>query len=400
VSPLASGLHEAAGKTEFARIDHVARCTGMSICRVRFLSECRNDPDLRKPPWTLTPVNHPPRSGQIIDRSRTWGSPDCLSLTGLCVVESCRRVQGPLAGQLLSMLGATVIRIEPPGGDPLRGMPPMAGTCSARFVALNRGKDIREIDIKSISGRAALRELVERADVFMHNWAPGKAAALGLDSADLTSVNPRLVYAYLSGWGDALGSNPPLGTDFMAQAYSGVADVACAGRPGASLMTLLDLLGGLLATEAVLAGLIATHRGGQGQIVGTSLLSASAVLLDDELRAPRRIRGRGADPLDATFSTPDGVLAMSAFTATSVRRLYEALGVDPFDMTAGTLLDQVRRVLATRPAAHWAALLGHAGVPCAVARADLAELAAEEQIATVLSREPGCAVVTSPWSFQ
>jgi len=105
-----------------------------------------------------------------------------LSLSGIVVLESCRRVQGPLAGHLLRMLGATVVRIEPPGGDPLRWVPPMAGDTSARFLALNRGKPAVEIDLRT--GRDEVLDLAAAADVFVHNWAPGKAARWGLEAGD------------------------------------------------------------------------------------------------------------------------------------------------------------------------------------------------------------------------
>lgn len=114
-----------------------------------------------------------------------------------------------MAGHVLKLLGADVVRVEPPGGDPMRGIPPMAGTTSARFSALNAGKTVTEIDFTTVTGRQAIRELVSEADVFLHNWAPGKAARLGLDADDLRPARPGLVYAWASGWGDALGPEPP-----------------------------------------------------------------------------------------------------------------------------------------------------------------------------------------------
>ena len=189
-------------------------------------------------------------------------------------------MQGPLASLLLQLLGAEITRIEPPGGDPLRWMGAMAHGTSARFVALNHGKSVVEIDLKSRSGRAATLEAVRDADVFLHNWAPQKAAELRLDSGDMFEVNPRLVYAYASGWGDLFGDqNPPLGTDFMVQAYSGVASALAADEPAPSLMTLLDMYGGAISAGGILGGLIATRRGGSGVRVDTSLISAAAALL-------------------------------------------------------------------------------------------------------------------------
>ncbi len=129
-------------------------------------------------------------------------------LAGLTVLEAGRRIQAPLAAHLLGLLGAEVVRIEPPGGDPLRGMPPACSGVSARWLALNRGKEAVEIDIKSPGGRRELRAAAAGADVFLHNWAPGKAAELGLDSDDLARDNPALVYAYTGGWGGRVPDAP------------------------------------------------------------------------------------------------------------------------------------------------------------------------------------------------
>ncbi len=203
-----------------------------------------------------------------------------LPLDGLLVVEAGRRVQGPLAGHLLRLLGARVVRVEPPGGDPMRGMPPMAGDCSARFLALNRGKEVFEADLRSDGGRRAVRDIVAQADVFLHNWAPGRAAELALDAGDLAPVRPGLVYAHASGWGEEFGDRPPLGTDHLVQAHSGLAAMLAPPDSPAtpSLMTITDLLGGAVCAQGVLAALVARHRTGRGQRVDTSLLSAATVL--------------------------------------------------------------------------------------------------------------------------
>lgn len=187
-----------------------------------------------------------------------------LPLSGIVVLESCRRVQGPLAGHLLGMLGATVVRIEPPGGDPLRWVPPMAGDTSARFLALNRGKAVVEIDLRT--GRDEVLDLAASADVFVHNWAPGKAARWGLRAEDFPA---GLVYAHASGWGDELGPEPPLGTDFVVQAHAGVP---------ASLMTVVDVFGGVVAAHAVVDALLRRERTRRGQTVASSLLSAASHL--------------------------------------------------------------------------------------------------------------------------
>lgn len=201
-------------------------------------------------------------------------------LAGLLVVESTNRVQGPLAGHVLGLLGADVVRLEPPGGDPLRGVPPMAGPTSARFLALNRGKRALEADLKSAAGRRAALRLIACAHVFLHNWPPGRACSYGLDHDDLAPVRPSLVYAQAGGWAEALPPPQPMGTDYLVQAYSGVA-ARLAGpgeQPAPSLMTLTDVLGALISAEAVVAALVARARTGAGVRAGTALIDAARLL--------------------------------------------------------------------------------------------------------------------------
>ncbi|ACU37707.1 CoA transferase [Actinosynnema mirum] len=229
-----------------------------------------------------------------------------LPLDGLVVLESCRRVQGPLAGHLLRMLGASVVRLEPPGGDPLRFVPPVVGgpvalspvsgvpvsaspvfgapgavppgsappgsgmpAVSARFHALNRGKGVAFADLSTPDGRERALELARGADVFLHNWGPGRQERWRLGGREVAAARPGIVHAHASGWGDELGPTPPLGTDYAVQAHAGVPR---------SLMTLVDVFGGVVCARAVLDGLLRRVRSGSGQVVGSSLLSAASRL--------------------------------------------------------------------------------------------------------------------------
>lgn len=170
------------------------------MCALNTLTERAAEHD-GSPPWKLTAHEASyPGSGAP--------PPVDATLAGLTVLEDGRWIQAPLTAHLLSLLGAEVVRIEQPGGDPLRGMPPTCSGVSARWLALNRGKKAVEVDIKSAADRERLRAMAADADVFLHNWAPGKAAALGLDNEDLTAANPALVHAYTSGWADRLPGAP------------------------------------------------------------------------------------------------------------------------------------------------------------------------------------------------
>ncbi|MEV6736376.1 CoA transferase [Streptomyces sp. NPDC051104] len=306
-APFPQTLHEVTRANSWERIRYAAEVSGADVCPLRSLAERAAEYD-GAAPWELISYDEAYVPGS---------SADGLPLAGFTVLEAGRRIQAPLAADLLGLLGAEVIRIEPPGGDPLRGMPPACSGVSARWLALNRGKKAVEVDIKSAADRERLLEMAADADVFLHNWAPGTAARLGLDREHLALANPALVYAYTSGWADRL-SQAPMGTDFMVQAGTGVGEaVRPADEPPApSLMTLLDVLGGLLGAESILAGLLLRERTERGVRVDSSLLGAA-----DVLTAPHRARAaQGFDPRrPAGFRRPlrtaDGWIALADLSA-------------------------------------------------------------------------------------
>ena len=415
-------LHQALAGWTFTDLARVAAQTGMSLCPVRSVAQRRCDPDVLTaagppPPWRLTTRPGPSEAPSGAGSGEGGAGPGDLPLAGLRVIESCRRVQGPLAGRLLVLLGAEVVRIEPPGGDPLRGMPPMASDCSARFVALNHGKQVVEVDIRTPAGQSEIHELVHDADVFVQNWAPGAAVRYRLDAEHLQRIRPELVYAQASAWGEIsggpwVGTDPPLGTDFMVQAHSGLAEML--GEPGSprpSLMTLLDLLGAQVCIEGVLAGLAQRYLDGRGRQVESSLLGAADVLLAEALDPPAwgpdagraRLRtGCGAAPWPITgvFDTADEPLALAARSATSIDALCRAVSIPapthPRETTG--LRARLEPPLRTLPARSWLERLHPAGVPAAVVRTDLTTLPADPRLADHIAHQ-GCAIVTSPWRF-
>ncbi|MFJ7590636.1 CoA transferase [Streptomyces sp. NPDC097617] len=380
-APFPVALHLTARSHSWERIRRAAAAFGAEVCALRPLAERAAEHD-GAAPWSLAPTSV---GLMAVGSSRpAAGAPTGLPadgpLAGLTVLEAGRRIQAPLAAHLLGRLGADVIRIEPPGGDPLRGMPPACSGISARWLALNRGKRAVEIDIKSEADRRRLRELAAGADVFLHNWAPGKAAELGLDCEDLARVNPALVYAYTSGWADRI-EDAPMGTDFMVQARTGVGEAARPeGEPPApSLMTLLDVLGGLLGAEAVLAGLLLRERTGHGVRVDSSLLGAA-----DTLTAPAlRRAARGENPRrPAGFRLPrptaDGWLA-------------------PADRDARAAAAHDLSGLSTTEAL---ARLHEHGLTATAVTTELSDLHRDPRFTGSISRDAhGAPAVPDPWSF-
>jgi crotonobetainyl-CoA:carnitine CoA-transferase CaiB-like acyl-CoA transferase len=376
--PLPAGLAAAAGRSGFPSIADAANDAGVSVLPLRH--DPRHPDD--DPPWTMSPL--PGATPRRFEPTAT------APLEGMVVVESTRRVQGPMVGHILRMLGADVVRIEPPGGDPARGVPPVAGGCSARFLALNDGKRTVELDLKSPTGRLAVHELVADADVFVHNWAPGKAAHLGLNADDLARTRPGIVYAHASGWGEALGPNPPLGTDFLVQAHSGLAAaLRPPGEPPApSLMTITDVLGGLVSALGVLAALLLRSRTGDGARVDSGLFSAAGVL-------PRQ-RRRWHD-LDRPLRTADGYVALCGPEAVEHGQVAATLGIEA---ATGAIAAYCR----SRSTGTLVELFGAAGIPATPVCTDLAALAADDRFDQAL-RGPGrkagaCAVPLPPWEIR
>ncbi|MFH8791969.1 CoA transferase [Streptomyces sp. NPDC017941] len=376
-APFPDALHATTRGHRWPRLLEAAAASGTEVCALRTLAERAAEHD-DAAPWSLSRLGP---AAVPAGRPRSHPATPDRPLAGVTVLEAGRRIQAPLAAHLLRLLGADVVRVEPPGGDPLRGMPPACGGISARWLALNRGKRAVEADIKSPSGRRRLRGLVAEVDVFLHNWAPGKAAQLGLDAADLSAVNPGIVYAYTSGWAGRLDP-APIGTDFMVQARTGVgAAVRPADEPPApSLMTLLDVLGGLLGAEAVLAGLLLRERnGGRGVRVDSSLLGAADALTAPALR--RAARG-GGPRRPAGFRRPlrtaDGWVAPADRCAAAAAA---------YDLTGLPTADALR-------------LLGTHGLPATAVTTDLASLHGDARFAGTIGRDAlGAPKVPTPWTF-
>jgi formyl-CoA transferase len=202
------------------------------------------------------------------------------ALDGISVLEVGQVMAGPFCALQLCDMGASVIKVEPPGGDPSRLMGARAGTDSTGFAALNRGKRSIVLDLKTAAGRTALARLAARADILIENFRPGVMRELGLDYSTLAAGNPKLIYASISGYGQTGPDASKGGFDLIAQGASGVMSVT--GEPGGPPMKagvpLTDLGAGLFALAAILAALHHRHRTGRGQHIDTSLLEAGLAL--------------------------------------------------------------------------------------------------------------------------
>ncbi|MGM0898846.1 MAG: CaiB/BaiF CoA transferase family protein [Bacillota bacterium] len=197
-------------------------------------------------------------------------------LSGVRILDVTYYVPGPFAGKRLAELGAQVIKVEPPAGDPSRSMG--GGLVHG---AHNAGKQIIHLDLKSESGKHEMLELVRSADAIIETFRPGVMKKLGLDYGSLKQLKPDIVYCSLSGYGQA-GELAHLGShDLNYLALSGALDQLRDGngRPVHPTNTLADYTGGLLASEQILAALIRKFRTGEGTYLDIALAEVMAEFL-------------------------------------------------------------------------------------------------------------------------
>ena len=202
------------------------------------------------------------------------------ALDGIRVLEFSLIVAGPMCGAVLSDMGADVIKVEPPGGEPQRKNRSVVPTESKWFHAFNRGKRDLVVDLQHPEGREVIHRLIPSIDVVVVNYRFGVANQLGIDYETLKAIRPDLIYVESTGW----GSRGPLAargcSDVVAQAYSGL--MAADGKleeDGApaqvSATAIADYLTALASATAICGALFHRSRSGEGQKIGTSLLRSA-----------------------------------------------------------------------------------------------------------------------------
>ena len=401
------GLHQATATHTLAEVAAAASASGVSLSPVRSYPEVLDRPG---PGAWYPSLGEPAVASEVRPAvPRAAETDGHLPLHGLRVVEATSRMQGPLAGLLLQMLGAEVIRVEPPGGDVGRMVPPIAGDTGSFFLCYNRGKQATQLDLTRASGRHELLDLLATADVFLHNWRPGKAAEWGLDREGVAASAPGLVYAEATGWHPVTDNDHIIGTDFLVQAYAGFGDGLNPPEepPLTSRALLTDTLGALVTCEGILGGLYVRERTGRPVPVATSLLqgamAAQAHVLEP-LAAGTDVGGRRAGrpvwgALDRPIPGPGGWLVVGAETDTDVDRLCQVAGVDRSPNHPALEAALVGR-LASAPAGHWEELLAGAGIPCSTVSGDLVALAADDRLKALFEPLSGsCVAPASPWQL-
>jgi len=308
------------------------------------------------------------------------------ALDGLRVLDVTQVMAGPFCTMLLADLGADVIKIEPPAGDSTRTMPGAVGTDSPSFNAVNRGKRSVVLNLKTPEGREALKRLARTADILVENYRPGVLAALGLDYESLNAVNPRLIYASISGYGQTGPDRRKGGFDLVAQGISGIMSITgeAGGPPVKAGVPLTDLGAGLFALIGILAALDHRHRAGAGQYIDTSLVDAGVALSVWEateyfaglgVPQPKGSAHRMFAPYQA-IRCADGYITLGTANDRLFRRFCDLLehpewATDPQFADNETRLEnqaelaaQIEAVTSQQPRAHWIALFEANEIPC------------------------------------
>lgn len=320
-------------------------------------------------------------------------------LSELVVLDLSRILAGPWATQVLADFGAEVIKIEKPdGGDDTRHWGPpflrdLSGTQtseSAYYLSANRGKRSVAIDISRPEGQALVRRLATGADVLLENFKVGGLARYGLAYEDLQPLNPRLLYLSISAFGQDGPRAAEAGYDAIIQGMGGLMSITgpADDEPGAGPqkvgVAVSDLMCGMYAVAAILAGLQERHASGQGQYIDLSLLDSQVAWLANQAmnylvtgKPPGR-RGTGHPnivPYQA-FATSDGHLMLAVGNDAQFRRMCELIGQadwgrDPRYSSnqqrvsnRQELVARLAAILRLKSTAEWESSLTGGGVPC------------------------------------
>jgi len=265
-----------------------------------------------------------------------------LPLTGTRIVDFTQVMLGPCATQMLADFGADVIKIERTGsGDLSRGFfgePSLEAMNNAVFSSLNRNKRSIEIDTKSEVGKQMIYDLVKVSDVVVDNFRAGVMNRLGFGYDDLKQINPRIICASGTGFGEQGPNAHKGGQDVLAQAVTGVMEKTSDPSIPRSIYptTLCDYTAGMHLVQGIMAALLARSKTGIGQKVSVSLYDSMLAMQMQEAAQwskHREILNWAAMPLSGLFETNDGSLVLvGAFKANPLQDICKALGIDDLSM--------------------------------------------------------------------
>ena len=345
----------------------------------------------------------------MTDAAPPAGAPSAGPLAGLVVCDLSTVLAGPYCTMLLGDLGAEVIKVEPPDGDPTHGYgPPMVSGSdgsveSTYYLSINRNKRGLRLDLRRDEGREVLERLLARSDVLVENQRPGGLARLGFPAAEIERRHARLVHLSITGFGPdgPLADRP--GFDFVIQAMAGLMSITGAsdedgGGPTKVGVAITDIATGMLGAVAVLAALLERGGSGRGQRIDLSLFESTIAWLANQAsgyliggQVPTRMGNRhpSITPYE-TFRTADGEIAIAVGSERQWQRLCGVVARPELAADArfatnparvanrAALRPLLEEPLAAERSAIWLERLDAAGVPCSPIN-DLAAVFAEPQ---------------------
>jgi crotonobetainyl-CoA:carnitine CoA-transferase CaiB-like acyl-CoA transferase len=332
-------------------------------------------------------------------------------LAGIVVLDLSRYLPGPFLTRVLCDLGARVIKVEPPMGDNLRWMPPLAAGDGGAFAALHAGKESVVLDLKKPEAIAVMRAMAARADVLVESNRPGVLDRLGLGWGALRAINPRLILASLSGYGQTGAMRQAAGHDINYVARSGIlGQTGPHGQPPPPLGSPIgDVAGGSWpAAVAILGALMERERTGLGRHLDVALargaFALNAMATANAAAGVVETAGQGlltgALPCYRCYATADGrAMAVGALEAPFWTALVDALGLPhlaPLGLDAGPdgqgAAAEIAAVFASRTQAHWVEAL--AGLDaCCEPVVDAGEALADPLFASMVDRSTGTVVI-------
>jgi crotonobetainyl-CoA:carnitine CoA-transferase CaiB-like acyl-CoA transferase len=350
------------------------------------------------------------RANEVSMRAQRHTGP----LAGIKVLEFSEIIAAPFGGMMLSDMGADVIKVEPPAGDPWRGYQPLGMREGRGYISLNRGKRGITLDLTAREGREIAQRLSAQSDVVIINYRPDVAAKLGIDYPTLSAANPRLIYCDNTAFGRRGPFSHRPGYDLIAQAVTGLMSVEGKQENGVPLVNTLpsaDLSTGIAIAWGICAALYARERRGHGQCISTTLMASALAIQNtrfmsieatdseqradalDRVHAMRQQGGAYKDQVEVMagvrpvvgniyyrcYKTADGFVAVGCLSNPLRRKLLGAIGLDdwrvgrpPEDADPNDpevqafgedLVARAEAIFIARTTEEWLRVLDGAGVP-------------------------------------
>jgi len=306
-------------------------------------------------------------------------------LTGIRVLDATSNIAGPYGGAILADLGAEVLKLETPDGDPSRFMAPLDGDRSAYFHIVNRNKKVVTVNLKSDDGKLTFDTLLEESDVFLTNFLPDRLKSLGISAQDLMRKQPRLIFGNLTSYGSSGDDAKSPGYDATVQARTGIMYITGDpdGQPVRTGVSVLDIGAGMWLAMGILAAIIERDKTGRGTVVETSLYETGIAWVSYHLSANQisgkpSVRSGAGHPTFSPygiFKAADGMVCIGVGNNEIFSKLCKLINREDL-ISDSRYVENVNRVenhnllrteiesaLSTNTATNWAKKLGQNGVP-------------------------------------